>query len=109
MTLPVGQVMTVIKRVKGPSDSFGNDTWTEARADVRGVFNPGGSTETVQGQDMLVVQPTVVLPAGTDVAAIDAVEIDGDRYEVDGNPSAPVSPFTNWAPGIVVKLKRVTG
>lgn len=101
--------MTVIERVKAPPDAFGNDTWTEVRTDVRGVFNPGGSTEIVQGQDVVIVQPTVVLPPGTDVAAIDAVEVDGNRYEVDGSPSAPVSPFTNWAPGVVVKLRRVTG
>lgn len=109
MTFPVGQVMTVVKRVKSGTDSLGNDTWTEVRTDVRGVFNPGGSSESVQGQDILVVQPTVAFPPGTDVDAIDAVEINGDRFEVDGSPNNMVNVFTGWNPGIIVKLKRVAG
>jgi hypothetical protein len=109
VTFPFGQAITLIRRVKAAPDAFGNDTWTTATSTVSGAFNPGTSVELVQGEDVLTTQPTVMLPPGTQVAAVDAVQVDGDIYEVDGSPNAPVNPFTGWAPGVVVKLKRVTG
>jgi hypothetical protein len=111
VTFPLGIPVTLIQRTKGTPDALGNDTWTEQRTDTRGVFNPGGSTETVQGQDLLTIQPTLVVPAGTDVSYIDAIEVPtgGDRYEVDGSPNNALNVFTGWNPGIVVKLKRVAG
>lgn len=109
MSFPVGIPVTIIKRIKAAPDTFGNDTWTEQRTDLRGVYDAGGSAELLQGQDLLTVQPTVVVPTGTDVSYIDAMEVPtgGERFEVDGKPNAPVNPFTGWAPGIVIRLKRV--
>lgn len=111
MTFPVGIPVTIIKRTRNGRDSMGNDVWTETRTDTRGVFNPGSSVELVQGQDVLTIQPTLVVPVGTAIASTDAVEVPtgGDPYEVDGAPAAPQSPFTGWQPGVVVRLRRVTG
>lgn len=109
MILNYGPPITLIKRVKGSPDNYGNDTWTTVETTVSGAFDPGGSSESVQGQDLLTTQPTVYLPPGTNVGAVDAVRVAGLIYEVDGLPAAPQSPFTNWQPGIVVRLKRVTG
>lgn len=109
MTFPHGQIVTLVRRVKSGRDPFGNDVWSETRTDVRGVYSPGGSTEIVQGQDLVISQPTVALPPRVDLTAVDAVEVNGDVYEVEGSPSAPQSPFTSWQPGVIVKLRRVTG
>jgi len=109
VTFPFPQTVTVVRRVKSGTDGFGNDVFTTATADVPGAFNPGTSAELVQGQDLLTVQPSVYLPAGTDVAAIDAVQVGGELFEVDGSPNVWVNPFTGWAPGVEVKLRRVTG
>lgn len=109
MTFPHGQAVTLIRRVKSGTDALGNDVWSETRTDVRGVFSPGGSTEIVQGQDLVISQPTLALPPKTVVSSVDAVEVNGDTYEIDGSPNAPISPFTAWQPGVVVRLKRVTG
>lgn len=110
MTYPYGTVVTLVKRTKGPPDSFGNDTWVTTTVDVIAqAFDPGISSEQVQGQDVLTTQPKVFLPPGTDVSYLDAVIINGEQSEVDGSPSQPISPFTGWQPGVIVKLKRVTG
>lgn len=107
---PFTQEVTLVRRTKGTvTDAFGNDTWAEVAVTVPGIFVPGGSTEQIQGQDLLVTQPTVYLPAGTDVGYLDAVIVAGDRYDVDGSPNAYVNPFTGWAPGIEVRLRRATG
>lgn len=98
--------VTLVHRTVGTPDVMGNDTWTETTSDAKGVFAPGASVEQVQGQDALVVQPIVYLPAGTDLTYLDAVVIDGDRYEVDGSPNAYRHPFTGWMPGIEVRLRR---
>jgi hypothetical protein len=101
--------ITLVKRVKGVPDALGNDTWMTVQTAASGVFNPGGSAELVQGQDLLTVQPTVYLPPATDISAVDAVIVFGDTYEVDGRPNRWQSPFSAWSPGVEVKLKRVTG
>lgn len=109
MTFPFGKVITLVKRTKGVPDAYGNDTWTTSASTVHGAYNPGSSSELVQGQDVLTIQPSVYLPAGTSVAALDAVQVDGLTFEVDGQPNAWVNPFTGHAFGIEVRLKRVTG
>lgn len=73
-------------------------------------FNPGGSVEpTEAGRNAVISQPEVYLPSDADVTAKDRLEVRGITYEVDGAPTAWVSPFTGWAPGTVAKLKVVEG
>lgn len=107
-TVPV----VLSSRVKSGTDSYGNDVYTPTNSTVDGIFAPGGSVEQLQGQDVVTDQPTVFLPTGTAVAAVDAVTVGGQRFEVDGTPNVwPPNPFTGWLPefSVQVKLKRVTG
>jgi endonuclease YncB( thermonuclease family) len=106
----ITQTVTLIRRTKGVPDAFGNDTWTTAATPVQAVYAPGSSSENVgQGRDALTLQPTVYLPGGTDVRAVDAVVIDGDTFEVDGEPIDWRHALTGWNPGVEVRLRRVTG
>ena len=110
MTFPFGISTTWVERVKGPPDSFGNDTWTTVETVVPAqAFDPGVSVEQIQGQDLVITQPTVYYPPGTVPASVDAIRIDGATYEVDGSPNAPQSPFTGVKPGVVVRLRKATG
>lgn len=73
-------------------------------------FNPGQSSEPVQdARNSVVTQPEVYAPAGTDVLAGDRLVVRGVTYDVDGTPADWRSPFTGWAPGLVVALKGVEG
>ncbi|MGZ6806389.1 MAG: hypothetical protein ACXVGG_07115 [Mycobacteriaceae bacterium] len=107
MTFPFGQTVTLVKRVKSGQDAFGNDVYSTTTVAVSGAFAPGGSSEQLQGQDVVITQPTVYLPAGTDVSAVDAIDVAGQRFEVDGSPNDWQNPFTGWRPGVEVKLRRV--
>jgi hypothetical protein len=109
MSFLLDQPITLITRTVSGQDGYGNDVFAEASTVVNGAFNPGTSVELVQGQDLLTVQPTIYLPPNVAPAAIDAVEVAGLRFEVDGSTDVWQSPFTGWHPGNVVKLKRVTG
>lgn len=107
-TVPV----TLSTRAVSGQDSFGNDVYAVVQSTVDGVYAPGSSSEQVQGQDVVVTQPTVYLPTGTDVDSVDALTIGGLIYEVDGQPSIwPAHPFTGWQPefSVEVRLRRVTG
>lgn len=109
MTFPFGQPVVLIKRVKGQPDQFGNDTWTTIESTLTGAFDPGTSVEQIQGQDLLVTQPSVFLPPDANVVAVDAVRVGSDTYEVDGAPSLWVNPYTGWRAGLQVRLRRATG
>lgn len=113
--------MAVITRTEAGRDGDGNTTWTESAALVVGLFAPGFSSEQTAGQDQVATQPEAILqPGQAAVHAGDAFvpdpvlngtgqlvldddgKVQGERYEVDGNPES-------WEPGTVVRLKRVTG
>jgi hypothetical protein len=105
-----GVTATLLTRTKSGTDALGNDVYMTVSTVVdHCIFDPGGSVELVQGQDMLTTTPMLYLPAGTTVGPIDAVTVNGITYEVDGSPNNYVSPFTGWPAGIAVKLKAVTG
>lgn len=73
-------------------------------------FDPGGSLEPVEvGRAAVITQPTLYAPADADVLAGDRVEVRSLTWEVDGDPALWRSPFTGWEPGLVVKLKKVSG
>jgi len=91
-------------------DVDGNDVYTSTDITIEACgFAPGGSTELVQGQDIVTVQPMIFAPAGTIVKPIDQFTARGVLYDVDAGSNDWRSPFTGWNPGVVIKLKEVTG
>lgn len=110
VTFPFGQDVTLVTRTVGGRDRYGNDTFTTTSATFSNCpVWPRMSAETVQGEDLVVIGLVAIIPAGTVVAAKDAVQIGGLKYEVDGEPAVYVSPFTNLNPGVMLNLRRVTG
>lgn len=126
VSFPYGEKLVLVTRTVTGRDSYGNDVYGLTTTVVVGAFAPGGSSELIQGQDTLIANPTVYLPAGTAVGGVDAVVrnptlngdqpvLDGDGkplgdwYEVDGPPAVWSSPLTGWSPGVEVRLERVTG
>ena len=111
MSLPLGESVQFVHRTVTGQDSYGNDVVTDSTVAVSNVgWDPGTSTEALNGQDQVVQMPRFFLPAGIAVDPLDAiVRANGNRYEVTGEPGDYVSPFTGWAPGVVVNVRRVTG
>lgn len=52
----------------------------------------GASVEVLAGRQQVAVRWTVYAPPGTDIEATDAVEVEGRRYAVDGEPQRVKSP-----------------
>lgn len=100
---PAERDIVLVRRAVIGEDELGDDLYGETRSTVRGLFAPGGTSELVQGQNTVITQPTAYLfPPVPDLSAVDAVEVDNDRYEIDGDPGV-------WDPGVVLRLQRVTG
>ena len=110
MTFPYGQTVTLVKRAVSGQDDFGNDEYAETLVDAYPcVVQPAGSNETIQFTDQVSTDLTIFLPYGTDIEAVDAVEVDGVRYEVMGDESVWVSPFSGRTSPIQIRVSRVTG
>lgn len=110
MTFPYGQTVTLVKRSVTGVDDFGNDVYSETTIDVTPcIIQPSGSTENIQWTDEVSTTLTVFMPYGTDVDPIDAVEIDGDRFEIQGDVSSWMSPFSGHTSPIQMTVRKVSG
>lgn len=111
MTLPVpgSEAVTFHTKTGSTRDGDGNNVPIYTDTVVLGcLFDPGGSTELVQGQDVVVSQPTLYVPPAAAIPrVVDQATVRGVRYDIDGDPN--LWSDTEWTPGIVVKLKAVSG
>jgi SPP1 family predicted phage head-tail adaptor len=109
-SFPYGQTVTLIRRTVTSRDERGNDVYSESpEAIPQAVVQPTGSTEFTQFTDQVSTDMTVFLPYGTKVSAIDAIEIAGQRYEIQGEPSSWRSPFSGNTSPVQLRLSRITG
>jgi hypothetical protein len=109
---PHGQTVTIVRQSPDGFDPYGDPLpGTQTRTAVAGcAVAPRYSTEpTDRGRRGVIVGLSVYAPAGTDILHTDHVEVDGVAYLVEGIPAEWVSPFTGWAPGVEVALRRAEG
>jgi hypothetical protein len=111
VNLPFGETVTLVRRSITSRDADGNDQPGTAEVTITGVgWDPGTSTEIIQGRDQVVQQARFFLPTGTVVDPLDGIRrASGQLYEVTGEPGDYSSPITGWTPGVTVNVKRVTG
>lgn len=115
MDFPYGETVTRQRGVPTLDPYSGEVTgidWTtpDELAIEKCGFNPGQSSEPVQdARNAVITQPEVYAPTGSDVLAGDRLVVRGKTYAVDGDPADWRSPFTGWAPGLVIPLKIVEG
>ena len=110
MIFGFGETVVLHTRTRTGEDAYGNDVFTTTDTTLEKVpVWPAGATELVQGQDTTITGLYALLPADTNVEAIDYVTVYGDDYEVDGEPGRFASPFTGLNPGVQVHLTRIAG
>lgn len=104
MTFPFGEpIVLVLRGQPTGQDDFGDETYTPTKTTVYGAFNPGMSSESDNGGTL--EQPSVYLPPDApDLSFLDAIQVRGQEFEVDGAPRVWVNPFTGWQAGTQVLL-----
>jgi hypothetical protein len=102
----LGEPIILLQNGAPVADEYGDPIPSQTPVTVTGGFNPGTSAEN-PGQDTATTRPSVYLPSGTDVSWVDAVQVRGVTYQVDGSPNDWISPFTGTQFGIEVRLRGV--
>jgi len=71
-------------------------------------FDPGSTSEPREGQDRVIVSPTIYAPSGAVFGPFDRVTVRGKSYQVEGETREWRHP-DGHRPGNVVTLRRVDG
>lgn len=111
---PHGETVTIqtAGTVTDPYSGESAPSWDDpTEVDVPGVaVEPRPSSEPVENARNSVTSGfTLYLPAGTAITAQNRVIVRGGTYDVLGDPADWRSPFTGWAPGLVVQVGRTEG
>lgn len=94
----------------GAEDAHGNpvEAWGEPATKGVYAFDPGSTSEPRDGQDRVIVEPTVYMPDDVVFGPRDLVIARGRAYIVDGETREWRHPNGN-RPGNVATLRRVEG
>lgn len=95
----------------GAEDATGNpvESWAELVSVGVYAFDPGSTSEPRDGNDRVIVEPTVYMPATVVFGHRDVVWARGERYEVDGDTREWVHPTDSTRRANVATLRRVDG
>lgn len=95
----------------GAEDATGNpvEQWADPVTVGIYAFDPGSSSEPREGNDRVIVEPTLYMPATVIFAHRDVVWARGKRYEVDGETREWVHPTDPSRSANVATLRRVDG
>ena len=114
---PFSRAVTLVNRTKAGSDPYGNDLFSDVELTVTDcAVWPGFSVSVARTSDeqigdrsTVITGLTVMMPAGTVVRSFDRVRVNGRLFDVDGEPSEWISPYTNTSSGVQVILRAVEG
>jgi hypothetical protein len=106
MDFPHGETVTLVSTTT-TDDGLGNTT-TETTETTWGpcAVAPRYSQESNDPRVPPVIVGKTIYGPAVAIDSDDTLVIGGETYEVDGLPGEWVNPFTGWAPGIEVPVKR---
>ena len=109
MNFPHGTTVTV-RSVTTTDDGLGNTTEvvTESEWGPCAVA-PRYATESTDPRVPPVIVGKTVFGPTRALDSDDRLVIDGEEWQVDGLPGEGVNPFSGWAPGMEVPVKRAAG
>ncbi len=111
---PHGQTVTVYREERnrlGDLATVEEQVISGCAVAPRTSSEPGGDPRLgTSGRSTVLTGLTLYGPPGLRITARHRVRLaDGTVWQVQGDPGHWQSPFTAWAPGVVVELDRVTG
>jgi hypothetical protein len=105
---PFGQMVTLVS-VTTTDDGLGNtaEVLVETQWGPCAVA-PRYATESTDPRVSPVIVGKTVFGPTVHIDSDDRIVIGGQAYQVDGLPGEWVNPFSGWAPGIEVPVKRAS-
>ena len=108
-TFPFPERFSILTETVTGQSGDGNDITTPTEVTVYGAFAPAGSTELIQGQQVVITHDTIYLNDGQPTPkATDKMRARGEVYDIDAKPDEYQNPFTGYKPGAVIRLLKVT-
>lgn len=107
MDFPHGVIITIRSTVTTTNADGDSSTVVSDIAWGPCAIAPRSSEERTDSRAPAVITGLTVYGPQVDLDADDTLLIDGETYQVEGNPGVWRSPFTGWAPGLEVAVKRV--
>ncbi|MFF3928280.1 hypothetical protein [Streptomyces hirsutus] len=114
--LPFGKDVVIVRPGPPTEDVYGNDVpGPPVEIPVRGcAVTPRdgsgvGGNENTDARDTVITGLILYAPYGTDIRPTDRVRVDGQLYEVIGQPGSFRSPFTGSTGPVAAALELVTG
>lgn len=101
-----------VRQTPGGVDPYGDPiAGTEAAEEIPGAFVAPRTSNDIDGPGRagMIIGLTLYLPYGYDLTHQDLVDVDGERYRVDGDPGHWLQPMTGWKAGAEVALVRAQG
>jgi hypothetical protein len=106
MDFPYGVTIT-LRSTTTTEDDLGNETTVTVESSWGPcAVAPRYATESVDPRVPPVIVGKVVYGPAVAINSDDTLVIEGVSYQVDGLPGEWINPFTGWAPGIEVPVKR---
>lgn len=113
MALTANAVIVRVRSTPGGIDKYGDQTEsTQTRVTMPDwAIAPAGSADlTDRARAGTSVELLLLAPFAADLDRdTDAVEVDGDLYQIEGDIGRWKSPFSSWEAGAEVKLRRAIG
>lgn len=106
-----GELVVILHRIPDGTDRYNNTRYRTESVEVGGaaVRVLSSDERAESGGSTITDSIEVMLPPGTEVTALDRLQVRGLTYEVDGRPKAERDPMTGAEGGVRVIAHRVAG
>jgi len=107
-----GETVQVVPRIAGARDAHGNETATYGTAvpyEHCGVALTSDLEPNQPNRDLSVTALTIIGPSNMVANYRDRVIVRGETYEAVGPAFAWKHLFSNWEPGVVLKIEKAVG
>lgn len=101
---------TMIVHKSGGIDDYGDPLPTTDTTVTGVIIDPFDTTnEDNDRRNQTVTEITIHDPTYCDLGPSDTVSLNGEKWEVVGQPIRPTSPLTGWSPAQRIQLRKVSG